>query len=886
MASSSCYATAGKKLRGPVPAESAAVQRHEAKAAFRVRVARQPRGGSSSSSNVSAPPAQRSTPESDWGGFWSSGLFLATSSLSPSPVTGRPKSTTGGLLGDSDEDSYDDGAGEEVARNDVAAVFGRIWEFAKSSKIGSGTQYLFTSSVKDEDLSALCERPMPRITAAAAVSGLAFGLRIATKSGFGSAAPELTGMVSSVLAAGGVVACVMAAEAEEAPNTVNVQPWVLVALAAFCGGICPLPLCPLTRAAMAGVGGPVKLALPGIIGSIAIFEIGHRYYARIDPQSLNMLTELEAAWREGSGNAASSNRPPLLQRVSKHWLRHFTPSSANDRGIGSMYFAATMVVTFFAVQLDLSMTAWRKTFFNVLEARNLPGMHHLMWDFAPIAVASTLAGIYTGYLSTMWDLRWREEITHDFMKMWLEKKSYYYVRFVFPEQNPDEAIDNFDQRLVQDTALFAGASRGLLCSFGEALFRLAIFGPALISIAPSPLIWQTCLGISVVSSLLTHYVGHPLTSRGAALQRAEADFRAALLRLRIFAEDIALQQGAAAEGALAVRHLEHVKAATYLFARGTMNLNSFTSAYGLVGGVLPFLVLVPSYFHGDISLGLMFQIESIMGGVQQSLGFFVGSYSDIADWRASAERLLALEAVMEELPDRIADGDGNPQQGFSLVAEDVTLVTASGATVLEEASFEWHSEQRIVVSGAAGSGKSALLRMLAGAWPPPVAGVVRPGAPGIGILFVPRSGFLLPQRAALRRCLAYPEAESPEDENLEEALASCNLKHLIEQLDVEADWSTTLPLVDRQRLVFARMLARWPKGVRWLLLDEVDSALDPVGALQLHETLAERVPPETGLCIITCHREVGHRVGWRRFHLNSTLHILEEEEEDVGGLMM
>jgi len=258
-----------------------------------------------------------------------------------------------------------------------------------------------------------------------------------------------------------------------------------------------------------------------------------------------------------------------------------------------------------------------------------------------------------------------------------------------------------------------------------------------------------------------------------------------------------------------------VKAATYLLARGAMNLNTFTSVYGLVGGILPFLVLVPSYFHGDITLGTMFQIESIMGGVQQSLGFFVGSYGEIASWRASADRLLALEDVMDEFPDRLTDVDSAaPSEGFSLEAEDLTLVTASGTLVLKDTSFQWNAGELVALTGIVGSGKSALLRMLAGAWPRPVSGCVRPGAPGRGTLYIPSSGFLLPQRAALRRCLAYPEAEPPCDDSLAEALTLCGLESLVEQLGVEADWSTCLALPDRQRLVFARVLARWPSGVR------------------------------------------------------------------------
>merc|ERR1712151_754341 len=103
----------------------------------------------------------------------------------------------------------------------------------------------------------------------------------------------------------------------------------------------------------------------------------------------------------------------------------------------------------------------------------------------------------------------------------------------------------------------ASSSRGLLCSFAEAILRLSLFGPQLLAISPTPLVWQTCLGVSLVSSVLTHIVGHPLASRGAALQNAEADFRSAMMRLRIFAEDIALQHGESAEGASATRYLEN-----------------------------------------------------------------------------------------------------------------------------------------------------------------------------------------------------------------------------------------------------------------------------------------------------------------------------------------
>merc|ERR1719201_2564548 len=49
--------------------------------------------------------------------------------------------------------------------------------------------------------------------------------------------------------------------------------------------------------------------------------------------------------------------------------------------------------------------------------------------------------------------------------------------------------------------------RGLLCGFAEALLRLVVFFPALVRLSPTPTVWQFCIALSVLSSVLTHIVG-------------------------------------------------------------------------------------------------------------------------------------------------------------------------------------------------------------------------------------------------------------------------------------------------------------------------------------------------------------------------------------------
>merc|ERR1712232_228757 len=160
-----------------------------------------------------------------------------------------------------------------------------------------------------------------------------------------------------------------------------------------------------------------------------------------------------------------------------------------------------------------------------------------------------------------------------------------------------------------------------------------------------------------------------------------------------------------------------------------MNLGAFTTMYGLAGGVIPFLVLAPYYFSGDISLGSMFQIEALIRGVQESLDFFVGAYADIADWRASTGRLLALESTAEQLS---AEGTSrftehhavvppltdlaSSQQAYStmapptlagtLSAKALTLKTTAGALVLANIDFEWLRGDLVSLEGPSAGAKT------------------------------------------------------------------------------------------------------------------------------------------------------------------------------------
>eukprot|EP00927_Polykrikos_kofoidii_P068352 TRINITY_DN63728_c0_g1_i1.p1 TRINITY_DN63728_c0_g1~~TRINITY_DN63728_c0_g1_i1.p1 ORF type:complete len:917 (-),score=135.79 TRINITY_DN63728_c0_g1_i1:164-2857(-) len=750
-------------------------------------------------------------------------------------------------------------------------------------------------AVSSTDSSFDC-RPSSMSALWAASCGLAFGLELASTQGLVHELPLPLALLSMVLASGGAGTCVWAAKEERASSadTVVLNPLTLVMLAGFCGMIAPLPLVqPEHILGANGIGTSALLALPGLVGSIAIFEVTHRNFAQINVSKVQQLQ------REFPTTGLQSSAMSFSERILKHWSRHFIPDGlpgATDRGIGSMYFGATLIATVCSANLALGMTSWRKSFFNLLEARDSAGVYAQIYQFAPIAVASTLVSIYMAYLTNMWELRWREELTRDFLGVWLQRTSRYCIG-----RRPEEATllaggsthDNFDQRIAEDTAQFASNSRGLLCAFTESIIRLGIFGPALISLSPTARVWQSCLALTLVSSFLTHAIGKSLTLRGAALQRAEGDLRSSLVRIRIFADEIALQRGEDAESASVAECIEVVKAATWLLARASMNLSCFTSAYGTVGGMVPFLILVPHYLHGDISLGLMFQMESLMSAVQHGLNFFIGSYADIAEWQVGAQRLLSLETMVESVSAQTAldtnSDDGNIE-GFleqdegneNLEVQGLTIRSIGGDVLLDSVRLEFHRGDRVELSGPARCGTSSLLRVLAGSFPGNST-ASRVHTSSLNVLLLRDSGFLIPQRETLRMCLAYPEAAPPCDDALCEALRSCGLSRLCDQLDVSADWGRELPLEDRQRLAFSRLIAKWPRGVRWLFLDKAASALDETESRALHELLAANTPASAGLVVVPSSGFQSHASGWRRFSVNPVMKtIVEFSTSDVG----
>src|SRR4029079_4039850 len=143
--------------------------------------------------------------------------------------------------------------------------------------------------------------------------------------------------------------------------------------------------------------------------------------------------------------------------------------------------------------------------------------------------------------------------------------------------------------------------------------------------------------------------------------------------------------------------------------------------------------------------------------------------------------------------------------------------------IVEGLSAVVRPQQGLVIMGPSGTGKSSLLRAIAGLTSAGSGTIARPALKHM--MFLPQQPYMV--LGSLRDQLLYPFTKRIHlDDELLEILDSVNLPRLADQcggLDAEADWAHVLSIGEQQRLAFARVLIAKP---RYAMLDEATSALD------------------------------------------------------------
>jgi vitamin B12/bleomycin/antimicrobial peptide transport system ATP-binding/permease protein len=557
--------------------------------------------------------------------------------------------------------------------------------------------------------------------------------------------------------------------------------------------------------------------------------------------------------------------PPAPTSLRAVWSLARPYWFSEERWVARGLLATIVILNLGLVGINVLLNQWNNAFFNALQEKDFAAFLHQLEVFTVLAFGYIAVAVYEIYLNLMLRIRWRRWLTDVYLDSWLGDRVYYRLELA----SHGRGTDNPDQRISQDLQAFASRTLSLglgllraavtLVSFVAILWGLS--GPLVVPLGhwllpiPGYMVWAA-LVYSVLGTWLTHLIGRPLVRLNFAQERFEADFRFGLVRLRENAEGVALYGGEEDEKRSLRTRFGAVFRNWYEIMRYQRRLIGFTAGFGQAAVIFPYLVAAPRYFSGAIQLGGLMQTAQAFGQVQDALSWFVGAYSDLADWKASVDRVTSFEAAIRAARAHARDGEGitvAPGAPDRVAIRDLALDLPDGRPLVATNGFELRAGRHALLTGPSGIGKSTVFRAIAGIWPFGHGRVEMP--PGARTLFLPQRPYLT--IGTLREVVSYPSGAGRfPDEAVIEALRLCQLEAFAGRLDESDHWAQRLSPGEQQRVALARALLHAPD---WLFLDEATAALDDATERALYELLRARLPRTTLVSI-------AHRPGVAGFH--------------------
>jgi putative ATP-binding cassette transporter len=496
------------------------------------------------------------------------------------------------------------------------------------------------------------------------------------------------------------------------------------------------------------------------------------------------------------------------------------------RGMIVMLAVGVLAVVLATAYGQIILNRWNQPFYDALQQRDMTALLAQLFVFFEIAGALLILNVAQLWLNQMLHLKLREALTRDLIDEWLRPgRAFHLARRGQIGVNPDQRLHE-DARHLCDLSVDLGVgllqAGILLVSFVGVLWALSsgfvfhLWGSAFQ--IPGYMVWAAIL-YSGTASWLSWMVGRPLIALNGDRYAREADMRSSLVRVNEQIDAISVSSGEGNESRRLYRDLDSVITATHRIVSATVRLAWVTSGYGWVTIVAPIIIAAPVYFGGDMTFGGLMMAVGAFNQFHASLRWFVDNIGSIADWRATLLRVATFRIALldardiGDAADRIAIiRSGEP----ALVLDGLEMDVPLGIVRLSTSHVTIRPGDRVLVTGAMGSGKTLLTHTIAGLW-----------CRGRGSVSLPRDGSVafvvrdpyLPS-GTLRAAVCYPrDADAYATGEIENCLRRAGLERLAPSLDRSARWEHEFGNDERRMLSIVQLLLQRPG---WLVIDDVD----------------------------------------------------------------
>jgi putative ATP-binding cassette transporter len=536
--------------------------------------------------------------------------------------------------------------------------------------------------------------------------------------------------------------------------------------------------------------------------------------------------------------------------------------SGKTQTLAWLLTSAVLFFLFANLGAALALNRWNKFFFDALEQKDTKTVILGLGLVLVLAIFSAAFSSGLLHASMRLQVRWRQWLARTLIGRWLADRHFYQLTIVHTEADNPEARIAEDGRLAIE--LLVSFSLGVLNALLAAISFIGILwivgGSMTVAgySIPGYMVFA-CIIYSTITTLCTFLLGRPLVRCVEEKAAGEAQLRYELTRVKDNAENIALIGGDDDERERLDVTLSDLVKRWYSVIVWQGRMMWLNGANMVLAPAIPLLLGAPKYLSGEMTLGSLMQAASAFVQVQVALNWLADNAMRLADWFASSHRVTQLSDAI----DRLEASLGPVGQGESIklgVSPDnrvylrhLNIALHDGKLMIDGAEAIIAPGEKVLVKGDSGTGKSTLIRAMAGLWPWGSGEILRPE--GAYIAFLPQRPYF--PLGTLRTALLYPypEQEVP-DETIREALIRCGLDHLIPRIDETEQWSSLLSGGEQQRLAFARVLIHPPDI---LIMDEPTSSLDELSQFRIMEYMRDLLPNAMVI-------HAGHRPGLERFH--------------------